>query len=165
MNVLPMCIKAGLHILSCLLLLKGKSTFLEVPAMHRKEPASRDVLPARTSLYHVVMQRSHPHGKTWRRDPANTLFARSFMQQGPEVLSYISLIRNFIIFMMMIFFCIEGPVDLVMVENRFFILFDLRSNCGILLTRVMTLIEFLFDLVGFKYKYGLLSTQFMVHVY
>ena len=77
-----MCIKAGLHILPCLLLLNGQSTFLEVPAMHRKEPASRDVLPARTSLYHVVMQRSHPHGKTWRRDPANALFARSFMQQA-----------------------------------------------------------------------------------
>ena len=43
MNVLPMCITAGLHILSCLPLLKGQSTFLEVPAMHRKEPASRDV--------------------------------------------------------------------------------------------------------------------------
>ena len=31
------------YILPCLLLLKGQSTFLEVPAMHRKEPASRDV--------------------------------------------------------------------------------------------------------------------------
>ena len=29
----------------------------------------------------------------------------------------------------------------------------------------MVLIEFLFDLVGFKYKYGILSTQFMVHMY
>ena len=38
-----MYITAGLRNLSCLLLLKGPSTFLEVPAMHRKEPASRDV--------------------------------------------------------------------------------------------------------------------------
>ena len=38
-----MCIIAGLHILPCLLLLKRQSTFLEVPAMHRKKPASRDV--------------------------------------------------------------------------------------------------------------------------
>ena len=83
MDVLLMCIIASLHILPCLLLYKGQSTFLEVPAMHRKEPASRDVLPARTSLYHVVMQRSHPHGKRWRKDHANTLFARSFMQQAP----------------------------------------------------------------------------------
>ena len=79
-----MCITAGLHILPCLLLQKGQSIFLEVPAMHRKQPASRDVLPARTSLCHVVMQRSHPNGKRWRKDPANMLFARSFMQQGPD---------------------------------------------------------------------------------
>ena len=43
MNILPMCIPADLQILPCLLLHKGQSTFLEVPAMHRKEPASRDV--------------------------------------------------------------------------------------------------------------------------
>ena len=38
-----MCIIAGLHILPCLLLLKRQSAFLEMPAMHRKKPASRDV--------------------------------------------------------------------------------------------------------------------------
>ena len=50
---------------------KGQSTFLEVPAMHRKEPASRDFLPARTSLsccyatvassWQKVAQRPHKH--------------------------------------------------------------------------------------------------------
>ena len=63
----------------------GRSKYIPRSACNASQRAFKQrSFAARTSLCHVVMQRSHPHGKRWRKDHANTLFAGSFMQQGPD---------------------------------------------------------------------------------